>query len=121
MLRLIRVFLNYNLLHVIFGKVKKKSYSDRYEKLRKGCRIPLLSLNEHGEKSRATIILDNFVNKSLSNSYCRIVFGKCFSLQGFFQAFCTTDKRCWSKFKASLVFFLLILVDIFCFKKHSQF
>ena len=32
-------------------------------------RITLLSLNELGEKSEATIILDKFVNKSKSNSH----------------------------------------------------
>ena len=48
--------------------------------------IPFLSLNELGEKLQATIIIGKFVNKSQSNSYWLIVFGKCFSF--------------WSKFKA---------------------
>ena len=39
-------------------------------------RIPLLSLNELGEKSRATIILGKFVSKPKSNSHWLIVFGK---------------------------------------------
>ena len=42
--------------------------------------IPLLGLNELGEKSQATIILRKFANKPLSNSHQLIVFGKCFSL-----------------------------------------
>ena len=46
-------------------------------------RIPFLSLNELGEKSRATIILGNkpkskFVNKLKSNSHWLIFFGKFF-------------------------------------------
>ena len=43
-------------------------------------RIPLLSLNELGEKSRATIILGKLVNRPTSNSPWLLVFGKCFSL-----------------------------------------
>ena len=43
-------------------------------------RVPLLGLNELGEKSQATIILGRFVNKPQSNSHWLIVFGKCFSL-----------------------------------------
>ena len=39
-----------------------------------------MSLNELGEKSQATIILGEFVNKPKSNSHWLIVFGKCFSL-----------------------------------------
>ena len=35
----------------------------------KGGRMPLLSLKELDEKSRATVIA-NFVNKAFSNSYC---------------------------------------------------
>ena len=42
-------------------------------------RIPFLSLNEFGEKSRATIILGKFVNKPKSNSHWLIFFGRCFS------------------------------------------
>ena len=37
-------------------------------------RIPLLSLNELGEKSRATIILGKFVNKPKSSSDWLIFF-----------------------------------------------
>ena len=43
-------------------------------------KILLLSLNELGEKSQATIILCKFVNTPESNSHWLIVFGKCFSL-----------------------------------------
>ena len=42
--------------------------------------MPLLSLNELGEKSRVTIILVKFVNKPQSTSHWLIVFGKYFSL-----------------------------------------
>ena len=45
----------------------------------KGGKIPLLSLNEFGEKSRATGILGNFVNSPKSQSYWFIVFEKCVS------------------------------------------
>ena len=45
-----------------------------------GGRISLLSLNELGEKSQATIILSKFVNKLQAKSYWLIVFGKYFSL-----------------------------------------
>ena len=38
-----------------------------------------LSLDELGEKLRATIVLGNFV-KAITNSYRLIVFGKCLSL-----------------------------------------
>ena len=43
-------------------------------------RIPLLSLNEFGEKSLATIILGTFVNKPKSNTNWITVFVKSFSL-----------------------------------------
>ena len=44
-------------------------------------RILILSLNELSEKSRATIILGNFVNKPYRNSYWLVVvFRKCFSM-----------------------------------------
>ena len=43
-------------------------------------RIPLLSLNELGEKSPATIIFVKFVNKPKSNSDWLIVFGNFFLL-----------------------------------------
>ena len=43
-------------------------------------RIPLLSLNEPGEKSRATIILGKFVNKPKLNSHWLIFLGKYISL-----------------------------------------
>ena len=46
----------------------------------KGGRLPLLSLNELGEKSQSAITLGKFSTKSQSNSYWLIVFGKCFSL-----------------------------------------
>ena len=42
--------------------------------------LPLLSLNELGEKSQAAIILSKFVNKPKPNSYRLIAFGICFSL-----------------------------------------
>ena len=43
-------------------------------------RLPLLGLNELGEKSRATIILGKFVDNPKSNSHWLKFFGKCFSL-----------------------------------------
>ena len=43
-------------------------------------RMTLFNLNELGEKSRATIILGNLVNKPQSNFHWLIVFGKYFSL-----------------------------------------
>ena len=43
-------------------------------------KTPILSLNEVGEKPRATIILGNFVNKSEPNSHWLEFFRKCFSL-----------------------------------------
>ena len=42
--------------------------------------MPFLSLNEHGEKSRATIILGNFINKPQPSSYLFIVFEKWLAL-----------------------------------------
>ena len=57
---------------------KQFSSQDKYF-VKKG-RIPLLSLNELGEKSRATIILGKFVKKPKSNCHWLIVSGKCFSL-----------------------------------------
>ena len=52
------------------------SFQDTY--FVKTGRIPLLSLNELGQKSRAKIILSKFVNKPESNSDWLIVFGKFF-------------------------------------------
>ena len=42
----------------------------------KGGRAPLFLLNKLGEKSQATIIIGKLVNKSLSNTSWRIIFGK---------------------------------------------
>ena len=55
------------------------SFQVRIRFLSRG-RIPLLSVNELGEKSPRKIILGKFVNKPYSNSHWLIVFGKCFSL-----------------------------------------
>ena len=41
--------------------------------------IPLLSLNELGEKLEVRIVLGKFLRKPKSNSHWLIVFGKCFS------------------------------------------
>ena len=63
--------------------VCKNKFGLMWQYIVKGHRILPLSSNELKENSGATINSSKLVNKSESNSYWLIVFGKCFSLVKF--------------------------------------
>ena len=74
-------------------------------------RLPLLSLNELGKKSQTTIILGKFVNKPSSNFY-RI---NCYRFEKMlFIGQNLKHVHMTSSFLERLIFFWLILVNIYC-------
>ena len=72
---LMQIFIMRSLTQLTFNCSKSTT-----ETLERVVRIPLLSMNELGEKSGATIRLGNFIITTWSNSYWLVVFGKCLSL-----------------------------------------